>query len=61
MVEAFPGIEITLHLHNTRGLGLRRIIGCCGIRRLDLDPVLVVVHMRQAQPAMSVLRTLSMH
>ena len=37
MVEAFPGIEITLHLHNTRGLGIANALSgvSAGIRRLD--------------------------
>ena len=37
VVEAFPGIEITLHLHNTRGLGIANALSgvAAGIRHLD--------------------------
>jgi hydroxymethylglutaryl-CoA lyase len=36
-VEEFPDVEITLHLHNTRGLGIANALAgvAAGIRRLD--------------------------
>jgi hydroxymethylglutaryl-CoA lyase len=36
-VGEFPGVEITLHLHNTRGLGIANALAgvAAGIRRLD--------------------------
>jgi len=36
-IEAFPSIEITLHLHNTRGLGIANSLSgiAAGIRHLD--------------------------
>ena len=36
-IGEFPGVEITLHLHNTRGLGIANALAgvAAGIRRLD--------------------------
>lgn len=37
VVDAFPDVEVTLHLHNTRGLGIANALAGidAGIRRLD--------------------------
>ncbi len=37
VVDGFPGVEITLHLHNTRGLGIANALAgvAAGIRHLD--------------------------
>ena len=64
IVDEFPEIEITLHLHNTRGLGIANALAGidAGIRHLDASiGGIGVVPMLPGRQVMFVLKTWCMH